>query len=128
MNAPIRAALVSGWLALLFAAFGLGDQAERGRPASRQRQRHPHPARQQERRPHLPFQDSPHRPRPPATEGAAVFAQSSAKQWQIRCPECDRGMILDERCLGSSGSRCPDCQRPLEPSVGGWGARNPQAT
>jgi hypothetical protein len=58
----------------------------------------------------------------------AVFRQSTACQWQVPCPACRRGVILDERALGPSGPICPGCREPIDPRCGAWVPRNPSAT
>lgn len=56
-----------------------------------------------------------------------VFSQSTANEWTIPCAKCNKGVILDERSLGSAGIICPDCHSPLNPRDGRWVARNPNA-
>ena len=58
----------------------------------------------------------------------AMFAQSTANEWTIDCPECGHGVILDERCLGPTGIICPNCQCPLDAATGRWVPRNPAAS
>jgi hypothetical protein len=58
----------------------------------------------------------------------AVFSLSTAMEWHTPCPNCDRSVIFDERCLGLHGSQCPECENSLNPQVGEWIARNPSAT
>ena len=42
---------------------------------------------------------------------SSVFNQSPANEWTVPCPECSRGVILDEQCLGSGCVICPTCVR-----------------
>lgn len=56
-----------------------------------------------------------------------MFRQSTANEWTIECGQCEKGVILDERCLGPAGIICPECQSPLDPRQGHWVARNPAA-
>jgi len=58
----------------------------------------------------------------------AAFSGSTANEWTITCSKCGKGVILDERCLGSRGIVCPDCQAPVDPRLGRWVPRNPQST
>ena len=58
----------------------------------------------------------------------AMFRQSTAHEWTIDCPDCCKGVILDEQALGQDGIICPDCAAPLEPDASHWVPRNPQAT
>ena len=58
----------------------------------------------------------------------AMFRQSTANEWKIRCVGCGRDAILDERCLGRTGIVCPDCQGSLDPLQGRWVPRNPHTT
>jgi hypothetical protein len=55
----------------------------------------------------------------------SAFRQSTACEFQVPCPNCRRGVILDERCLGPVGPVCPDCQAAIQPRDGAWVARNP---
>jgi hypothetical protein len=57
-----------------------------------------------------------------------MFRQSTANEWTIECGRCQKGVILDERCLGSTGIVCPECEALLDPRQGHWVARNPTAT
>ena len=57
-----------------------------------------------------------------------LFNQSTANEWTITCPGCEKGVILDEHCLGPVGIICPKCDLPLDPTQGRWIPRNPQAT
>jgi hypothetical protein len=57
----------------------------------------------------------------------AMFAQSTACEWTIRCGGCDKGVILDERSLGMNGPVCPQCDAAIDPSRGQWVPRNPGA-
>ena len=58
----------------------------------------------------------------------AVFRESTACEWHVPCPECHRGVLLDERVLGPRGLICPECRAPLDPRSGDWVSRNPHAT
>jgi hypothetical protein len=58
----------------------------------------------------------------------AMFHQSTAHEWTITCPQCQKGVILDEHSLGPQGLACPDCTALLNAQKGRWIARNPQAT
>ena len=59
-------------------------------------------------------------------EGA--FSASTRNEWTINCEKCQKGVILDERCLGEHGIVCPDCQVPIDSRLGQWVPRNPQST
>jgi hypothetical protein len=56
-----------------------------------------------------------------------VFRQSTACEWLVPCPGCQRPTRLDERALGSGGLCCPDCGQRLSPRRGKWVARNPNS-
>ena len=58
----------------------------------------------------------------------SVFAGSTACEWRVRCTGCGEEVILDERCLGSSGPICYRCNRPIDPRAGHWVPRNPDST
>jgi hypothetical protein len=58
----------------------------------------------------------------------AVFAQSTANEWTLTCPDCQKSVILDERCLGPDGIICPKCQLSLDVTTGRWVPRHPEAT
>jgi hypothetical protein len=58
-------------------------------------------------------------------EGA--FSVSTANEWTITCQKCNKGVILDQRCLGSHGIVCPKCQKAIDPRNGAWIPRNPQS-
>ena len=55
------------------------------------------------------------------------FTQSTANEWQVPCEQCRHGVVLDEQCLGPQGIVCPTCQRSLNPTLGEWVPRNPEA-
>ena len=57
----------------------------------------------------------------------AAFSASTANEWTIPCPQCHKGVILDERCLAQHGIVCPDCQVALDPRRGSGflGTRSP---
>lgn len=57
-----------------------------------------------------------------------MFEQSTANEWTITCPQCQKGVILDEHSLGPNGLACPSCKSLLDPKQGSWIARNPQAS
>lgn len=56
-----------------------------------------------------------------------MFGESSGNEWTIDCAGCKKGVILDERCLGSHGIICPTCQGALDPRQGRWVPKNPGA-
>jgi hypothetical protein len=56
----------------------------------------------------------------------AVFRQSTACEWLVRCPNCRKPTRLDEHVLGPGGVCCPACSAQL-PRSGKWVARNPQS-
>ncbi len=58
----------------------------------------------------------------------AVFRDSTACEWQVPCPHCGCGVLLDEKVLGPVGPICPACQGPIDPRLGLWVPRNPHAT
>ncbi|MEX2142016.1 MAG: phage terminase large subunit family protein [Pirellulales bacterium] len=58
----------------------------------------------------------------------AMFRQSTANEWTITCGNCGRAVILDERSLGPRGVICPSCSGDLDPTLGRWVPKNPQAT
>jgi len=55
----------------------------------------------------------------------SVFRKSTACEFQVPCGNCQRSVLLDERCLGPVGPVCAACQTPIDPSQGRWIARNP---
>ena len=57
-----------------------------------------------------------------------MFALSTANEWTVTCPQCKRGVILDENCLGPTSIVCPSCQSPLDVRSGRWIPRNPGST
>lgn len=58
----------------------------------------------------------------------AMFNQSTANEWIIRCSNCHHDAILDENCIGPTEIMCPACQAPLDKLAGRWVPRNPQST
>lgn len=56
------------------------------------------------------------------------FSMATANEWTIDCPQCGKGIILDERILGPSSINCPQCVAPLDARLGRWVPRNPDAT
>ena len=58
----------------------------------------------------------------------AMFRQSTANEWKIRCGGCGQDAIIDERSLGLTGINCPGCHGALDPRQGRWVPRNPHAT
>jgi hypothetical protein len=58
----------------------------------------------------------------------AMFNQSTSNEWTTTCSDCGKNVIPDERCLGSTGIACPQCQVSLDLSTGRWVPRNPDAT
>jgi len=58
----------------------------------------------------------------------AAFSASTANEWAITCEQCNKDVILDERCLGVRGIVCPDCQFSIDPRLGRWVSRNPLST
>jgi len=58
----------------------------------------------------------------------AAFSASTANEWTIACEQCNKGVVLDEGCLGPHGIVCPGCQKPIDPRKGKWVPRNPQST
>ena len=56
-----------------------------------------------------------------------VFRDSTACEWQVSCPACGRDALLDEKVLGPHGPICPACRKPVDPRLGRWIPRNPQA-
>lgn len=58
----------------------------------------------------------------------SMFRQSSAHEWITDCPSCQRGVVLDERSLGSQGIICADCGAGIDPKLGRWVPRNPHST
>jgi hypothetical protein len=57
----------------------------------------------------------------------AVFSQSTAHEWHVRCAACGKAAILDEKCLGPQSVICPACSAELDTACGEWVARNPSA-
>ena len=57
-----------------------------------------------------------------------IFNLSTANQWTLLCSHCGGEAVLDDRCLGPVGVACPTCRGPMDPSLGRWVARNPNAT
>jgi hypothetical protein len=57
----------------------------------------------------------------------SMFRRSTAHEWTIDCPNCQKGVILDERSLGPTGIACPACSVPLDAAAGRWVARNPDS-
>ena len=45
----------------------------------------------------------------------------------MECGQCKEDAILDERTLGPSGLLCPGCKSPIDPRIGRWVPRNPNA-
>jgi hypothetical protein len=58
----------------------------------------------------------------------AMFQQSTACEWTVTCSGCQSPVIFDGRALGPSGLVCPGCQVPLDPAMGCWVPRHPDAT
>ncbi len=58
----------------------------------------------------------------------AYFSISTAREWQIFCPQCRGGVALDERCLGPHGVTCPVCHTQLDCQKAQWITRNPAAS
>jgi hypothetical protein len=56
-----------------------------------------------------------------------VFSNSTANEWKIYCPQCRRGVALDERCLGPHGVTCPVCYTEVDGQRAKWIPRNPMA-
>jgi hypothetical protein len=56
-----------------------------------------------------------------------VFRQSTACEWLVPCPGCQRQTRLDERVLDPRGLCCPECDQQLNPRRGKWVARNPNS-
>ncbi len=57
----------------------------------------------------------------------SVFRQSSACEWQVQCEGCQKSIILNEHVIRESGLGCPACNRTIDPTRGGWVARNPHS-
>jgi len=57
----------------------------------------------------------------------SVFRKSTACEFLVRCGNCQRDVVLDERCLGPVRPVCAECQTPIAPSQGRWIPRNPDA-
>jgi hypothetical protein len=53
-----------------------------------------------------------------------AFRASTACEWHVPCPHCERSFLLDERTLGPGRLICPQCQGPLVAASGHWVARN----
>jgi hypothetical protein len=58
----------------------------------------------------------------------AMFSQSTANEWTLKCAECESGVILNEHCIAPTGIECPKCHVTLKASDGRWIPRNPYAT
>lgn len=58
----------------------------------------------------------------------SVFQRSTACEWTVPCENCSRGVILDQRALGTAGLICHHCQLAIDPRRGAWVARHPHAT
>ena len=56
------------------------------------------------------------------------FSLATANEWTVNCPQCGKGVLLDERSLGPRGLICPQCIAPLDANQGRWVPRNPEAT
>jgi hypothetical protein len=56
-----------------------------------------------------------------------VFRRSTACEWLVPCPGCQRQTRLDERVLDPRGLCCPECRQRLNPRRGTWVARNPNS-
>src|SRR4051812_15065908 len=56
-----------------------------------------------------------------------AYAESTANEWTLDCPNCSSPVILDERCLGPAGIRCPKCEAALDVRTGRWVPRNPNS-
>ena len=57
----------------------------------------------------------------------AMFSQSTANEWQVKCTHCGHDAILDESSIGPNGIICVKCQTPLDKFAGRWVPRNPEA-
>ncbi len=57
-----------------------------------------------------------------------AFRKSTACEWQVPCATCEGSLLLDEKVLGPRGLVCPACEAPIDPRLGTWVPRNPQAT
>jgi len=57
-----------------------------------------------------------------------MFTQSTANEWRVTCTKCQHLVLLDHTALGPSGYICPRCIEPIDPRLGRWVPRNPQAT
>jgi hypothetical protein len=58
----------------------------------------------------------------------SAYSASTANEWTIRCPGCEKDVILDEYCLGPHGVVCRHCQSAVDVKTGRWVARNPDST
>jgi hypothetical protein len=56
-----------------------------------------------------------------------AFRRFSANEWTMRCPQCAKGITIDERALGPHGIICPECVVALDPTQGSWVPRHPEA-
>jgi hypothetical protein len=57
-----------------------------------------------------------------------VFRRSTACEWLVPCPGCQRDTRLDERALSPAGLCCPECGGTLNPRRGKWVPRNPNSS
>lgn len=57
----------------------------------------------------------------------SLFAKSTANEWTLTCSKCQKGVILDERCLTARYIACPGCGAKVSPKLGKWVPRNPDA-
>jgi hypothetical protein len=57
----------------------------------------------------------------------AMFLQSTAHEWTLRCEQCRKAVVLDDHSLGQRTIVCPDCHAELNSGRGEWVARNPSA-